>query len=109
MACKNQEKLSGDSRHNGNAQVGVEEEYKLYGNKLNNLSHLCNALQTDVYNHKDDLTTTLHLSHIKLSELSTSLKSIQSKVEREKIPMASTTANQTESENNGTNYSLQIQ
>ena len=108
-ACKNLEKLSGDSRDNGDVQVGVEEEYKLYGDKLNNLLDLCNALQTDVRYHKEDLTTTLHLSQIKLAELSTSLKCIESKVERGKIPMGFTTATHTESENNRTNYSLQVQ
>ena len=87
----------------------MEEEYKLYGDKLNNLLDLCNALQTDVRYHKEDLTTTLHLSQIKLAELSTSLKCIESKVERGKIPMGFTTATQTESENNGTNYSLKVQ
>ena len=106
VACKNQEKLSGDNRDNANVQVGVEEEYKLYGDKLNNLFDLCNALQTDVRNHKEDLTTTLHLSQIKFIELSTSLKSIESKVERGKIPMGFTTATQIESENNRKNYSL---
>ena len=99
VACKNQEKLS----------VGVEEAYKLYGDKLNNLLDLCNALQTYVRNHKEDWTRTLHLSQIKLAELSTSLKSIESKMERGKIPMGSTTATQTEIENNRTNFSLQIQ
>ena len=81
----------------------------MYGDKLNNLLDLCNALQTDVRYHKEDLTTTLHLSQIKLAELSTSLKCIESKVERGKIPMGFTTATHTESENNRTNYSLQVQ
>ena len=109
VTCKNQEKLSGDSRDNANVQVGVKEEYKLYGDKLNNLLDLCHALQTDVLNHKEDLTTTLHLSQIKLAESSTSLKSIESKVERGNIPMGFTTATQTESANNRTNYSPQVQ
>ena len=60
MACKNQDKLSGDSRENANVQVGVEEEYKLYGDKLDNMLDLCNALQINVRNHKEDLTITLH-------------------------------------------------
>ena len=59
MACRNQDKLSGDSRDNANVQVGVEEEYKLYGDKLDNMLDLCNALHTDVRNHKEDLTITL--------------------------------------------------
>ena len=81
----------------------------MYGDKLNNLLDLCHALQTDVRNHKEDLTTTLHLSQIKLAESSTSLKSIESKVERGNIPMGFTTATQTESANNRTNYSPQVQ
>ena len=109
VACMNQEKLSGDSRDNANVQVGEEEGYSLYGDKFNSLLDLCNVLQTNVHNHKEDLTTTLHLSRIKLAELSTSLKFIKSKVEGGKSPMGSTTATQTESESNRTNYSLQVQ
>ena len=60
LACKNQEKLSSDSREYSECTRGVQ---------INNLLDLCNALQTDVRNHKEDLETTLHFSQIKLSSL----------------------------------------